>query len=260
VSAVQRDAAADAAQRWAIGAWYRLATDVDSSARVRQRWAAQLGIDPLCGGRRRELQQPKPGSAADWLAAAVFAVVAIGVPAAALAAGLGKSLSTAAVIALLAIAPFLVLPLALRFLIGPDHVRRGRQLALGGGAAFLLSVFSREIWAILDLGLAIVLLALALRPQLIDLLPERAKFDWAGARGDGFTAPHGAAFEYPLKPAVVAMLGVPFALRGILSCGQAAWAYSSGSTVLFALLPALGSGFGYMASLAFLASLSRRVQ
>lgn len=206
------------------------------------------------------MQQHKPGSAADWLAATAFAVVAIGVPAAALAAGLGQPLSKAAVIALLAIVPFLLLPIAFRLLIGPDHVRRGRQLALVGGAAYLPSVFSGEIWAILDLALAITLLALAWRPQLIELLPERAKFDWAGARGEGFTAPRGASFEYPLKPAAVAMLSVPFAVRGSLACIQAASAYSSGSTVLFALLPALGSGFGYMASLAFLASFSRRDQ
>jgi hypothetical protein len=152
------------------------------------------------------------------------------------------------------------MPVALRFLIGPHHVRRGRQLALVGGTAYLLSVLSTEIWAIVDFGLAIVLFALALRPQLIDFLPERAKFDWAGARGEGFTAPREAAFDYPFKPAVVAMLSVPFAVRGILACGQAAWAYSSGSTVVFALLPALGSGFGYMASLALLASLNRRDQ
>jgi hypothetical protein len=45
--AAQQDFAAAAAQLGLIGAWYRLAADVGGSARVSQRWAAQLSIDPM---------------------------------------------------------------------------------------------------------------------------------------------------------------------------------------------------------------------
>jgi hypothetical protein len=191
-----------------------------------------------------------------------FAVMAIGMPVAVLSAGLGQSFPMAAVLGLsVAIAPFLILPVVLRILIGPDHIRRARQLATAGAIAYAISFFfSPGVWAVLDLAFSAALLVLAIRPQLINSLPERAKFDWAGARGEGFTAPRGASFEYAFKPAAVAMLSVPFVVRGGLAFLQGTSAYSSGASLVPALLPTLGSGLGYAACLAFLVSLNLRQQ
>jgi hypothetical protein len=192
---------------------------------------------------------------AEWFVVIAFAAITSGIPVAVLSAGLGKSLLGAAALGLLAITPFILLPVILRLIIGSDPMRRARYLALAGGTAFLLALLGSGHWAILDAAFAAVLLMLGIRPQIIDSIPERARFDWAGARAEGFIAPRGASVEYPFKLAVVAMLSVPFAMRGLLACVQASLAYASGASIAPALLPALGSALGYTSSLAILASL-----
>jgi hypothetical protein len=170
------------------------------------------------------------------------------VPVAVLAANLGRSVLVAAGSAVLVLTPVFLLFVG-RFATAAERVRRGRQLAIGSAVAYSASTFWAESWASVDLALVIAQLALAIRPGLIDLLPERGRFDWAGARIEGLSAPRAIAFDYPFKRGAVAMFGAPFLVRGVLACSQAASEFGLGATVVPALIAALGSGFGYAASL-----------
>jgi hypothetical protein len=121
----------------------------------------------------------------------------------------------------------------------------------------MLGPVSGSDWPTVDLVLGAGLLVLAAWPQLIERLPERGKFDWAGAFGEGFSAPRGSSFEYPLRPVAISLLLVPFVLRGALACFEALGRHLAGESVLPPLVPAIASGFAYTAGQGVLRSVVR---
>ena len=212
-------------------------------------WRTPLNADPL-DGRRVQRNQ-----ITETLALVAVSVLVLGIPAAGACAGLGFPVSTAAAVACSVVVFFNLLPVALRTVIGTHPRIRSRYLAAAGSAAYLVSVSVGGFWSsIADAVLSFSLLAVAVHPQLVDLIPDRAKFDWAGARAEGFNAPSGSSFEYPFRSVAISFLGVPFAVRGFMACVQAVHAYSNTASTLPAVSAALGSGLGYLAFIALLIS------
>lgn len=93
------------------------------------------------------------------------------------------------------------------------------------------------------LGLSLVVFVA--RARLIERIPERARFDWAGAFGEGFSAPRDSAFDYSFRPLALSLLATPFLLRGALACIELVSSTSAISSVVPAVAILVGSCFAY---------------
>jgi hypothetical protein len=106
-----------------------------------------------------------------------------------------------------------------------------RILAIAAALAFAVAAALGSPWGVpgpslwlFDAAASAGFLFFALSPSgLQRLIPPRATFDWAGARGQGIPAPADAKFTYPFRLVAMGLVGGLTLVR----------AYVSGGAVLF---------------------------
>ena len=124
-----------------------------------------------------------------------------------------------------------------------------RALAFAGAFFLLATILWKSAWLVLDFPLAVVLLAISVRPELVQFIPKGDHtLRWAGARGRGIPAPRDAQLTLP-KSSVATLVGTVLFLRVVLAGAQGVWAYLEGTSISAAALSGVGSLLGCVACL-----------